>query len=255
MNYSYRVKSIDFTESGIKVKFVPNTDPFEVEISRENREQFFDVLRKNEYNTERLYINTVFKKYGNSRDALTINIPNESGVGNTPSEWIECKFINNESQHPQGTVHSTNTIELGSYKEKPLYWTKIGEYGNSDLYLCDSFVEKRRFDENSNNYYASELRQFLKSFYDEAFSASEKSRVISHPLLDDFVFVLSVDEFCKYEASIKKIGSSWWLRSPGYDKDAAAFVLKDGTLYNYYGNYVFRDDSGVRPAIFLRRSF
>ena len=252
MSCSYRIESIDFTESGIKVSFVPNAESLEVEISKEHTEQFFDVLRKNKYSTEHLYLNTVFKKYGNTRDALAINIPNESGYGTSPSEWIDCNFTNNESQHSQETVHSTDTIEFGAYKEKSLYWTKIGEYGDGDLYLCDSIVEKSRFDSSTNNYSTSEICQFLKSFYDEAFSPAEKSRVISHPLLHDFVFVLSVDEFCKYEASIKKIDSSWWLRSKGHGTCYAEFVDYDGSVGSG-GLYVANDTIGVRPAIFLKK--
>lgn len=114
MSCSYRIESIDFTESGIKVSFVPNAESLEVEISKEHTEQFFEVLRKNKYNTDRIYLNTMFKKSGNSHDALAINVPNESGCGTSPSEWIDCNFINNESQHYQETASTTNTsIELG----------------------------------------------------------------------------------------------------------------------------------------------
>lgn len=79
MSCSYKIKSIEYTESGVKVNFVPNAESLEVEISKENIEQFFDTLRKNKYNYDHLYLNTVFKKFGNSCDALAINVPNENG--------------------------------------------------------------------------------------------------------------------------------------------------------------------------------
>lgn len=253
MSCSYRIKSIDFTESGIKVNFVPNADSLEVEISKEHTEQFFDILRKNKYNSDRLYLNTVFKKYGNSRDALAINVPNESGIGSSPSKWIDCKFCDSDSQHSQEVAPSANTsIELGMYNEKSLYWIKIGPILGGDLYLCDSIIEIRRFDEASNIYSKSEIRQFLKSFYEESFLPSEKGKIISHPLLKDFIFLLSEDEYLKYDLNIKNIGNLWWLRSQGSRYASyAKFVNYDGSVGG--GFYVANDSVGVRPAIILKR--
>lgn len=248
MSCSYRIKSIDFTDSGIKVNFAPNADSLEVEISIEHIEQFFDVLRKNKYNSDRLYL---FKKYGNSHDALSINAPNESGVGTSPSVWIDCKFSDNNSQE---TASITNTsIELGVYKDKPLYWTKIGPLLDCDLYLCDSIIEIRRFDETSNIYSQSEIRQFLKSFYEESFLPSEKGKIISHPLLKDFTFLLSEDEYFKYNINIKNIEKSWWLRSQGKYASYTKIVNYDGSV-GCGGLYVANDTIGVRPAVILKRS-
>lgn len=256
MSCSYRVKSIDFTDSGIKVNFVPNADSLEVEISKEHTEQFFDILRKNKYNSDRLYLNTVFKKYGNSRDALAINVPNESGCGTSPSEWINCKFCDSD---PQETTSTTNTsIELGMYNEKPLYWTKIGELECGDVYLCDSIIETRRFDEASNIYSQSEIRKFLKSFYEESFLPSEKCKIISHPLLKDFIFLLSEDEYLKYDLNIKNIKNPWWLRSQSGYASYAKLVNYDSSVgddYSSGGFYVANDTVGVRPAIILKILF
>jgi len=252
MSCSYRVKSIDFTESGIKVNFVPNADSLEVEISKEHIEQFFDILRKNKYNSDRLYLNTVFKKYGNSRDALAINIPNENGIGNSPSKWIDCKFCDSDSQE---TASITNTsIELGIYNEKPLYWTKIGELECGDFYLCDSIIEIRRFDEASNIYSKSEIRRFCTALFNTDFSYAEKCMMISHPLLKDFIFLLSEDEYFKYNINIKNIEKSWWLRSQGKYASYTKIVNYDGSVGNG-GLYVANDSVGVRPAIILKRSF
>jgi hypothetical protein len=251
---SYRIKSIDFTDSGIKVNFVPNADSLEVEISKEHTEQFFDILRKNKYNSDRLYLNTVFKKYGNSRDALAINVPNESGCGTSPSDWIDCKFCDSDSQHSKEIASTTNTsIELGMYNEKPLYWTKIGEFECGDVYLCDSIIETRIFDEMSNDYSKSEIRRFCTSIYNTAFSYAEKYMMTSHPLLKDFIFLLSEDEYLKYDLNIKNIGRLWWLRSQSGYASYAKLVYYDGSVSG--GFYVSNDAVGVRPAIILKRSF
>lgn len=250
---SYRIKSIEYTESGIKVNFIPNADSLEVEIAKEHIEQFFDILRKNKYNTECLSLNTIFKKCGNPRDALAINVPNESGVGTSPSKWIDCSFTNSGSPESNDVSHSADTIKFGLWKLCHMRWSKIGTLDCGDIYLCDSIVDNMVFDESSNNYSKSDLRQFLTSFYENAFSPSEKSRIIRHPLLDDFAFALSINEFCKYETNIKKIDSTWWLRSPNEDMDSAAHVCGCGMLYDTCC-HISDERRGVRPAIILKRS-
>ena len=110
---SYRIKSIEYTDSGIKVNFVPNADSLEVEISKDHIEQFFDILRKNKYNSNCLYLNTVLNKCSNSYDALAINVPNENGIGTSPSEWIDCHFNNSDSQSSNEAPRSADTIKFG----------------------------------------------------------------------------------------------------------------------------------------------
>lgn len=241
---------------GIKVNFVPNADSLEVEISKDNIEQFYNILGKNKYITERLYLNTVFNKYGNSHDALAINVPNESGIGNGPSEWIDCNFTNNDSQESDETAHSADTVKSGLWKEDYMFWylswSKIGELDCGDIYLCDSIVNKMAFDESSNNYSKSDLRRFLKSFYEKAFSPSEKSRMVCH-LLRDFAYTLSMIEFCKYESNIKKIESTWWSRSTNEDANFAAHVCGCGVLADTCC-HISDERRGVRPAIILKRS-
>lgn len=254
---SYRIKSIEYTDSGIKVNFVPNADSLEVEISKDHIEQFFDILRKNKYNTEHLYLNTVLNKCSNSHDALAINVPNENGIGTSPSEWIDCHFNNSDPQNSNEASRSADTIKFGLWKEDDMYWylswSKIGELDCGDIYLCDSIVDSRIFDETSNNYSKSDLRQFLKSFYEKAFSPSEKSRMICHPLLKDFTYALSILEFCKYETNIKKIDSTWWLRSPNADTNSAAHICGCGVLADTCC-HISDERRGVRPAIILKRS-
>lgn len=251
MSCSYRIKSIEYTDSGIKVNFIPNADSLEVEISKEHIEQFFDILRKNKYNSDHLYLSTIFKKYGSSRDALAINVHNENVIGNSTSEWVDCSFTDKDVISAN-VASSSTSIKFGVYNEKPLYWTKIGELACGDIYLCDSIIEIRRFDEASNIYSHSEIRRFCTELYEETFLSSEKDKIISHPLLKDFIFLLSEDEYLKYDLSIKNIGRLWWLRSQGCYARYAKIVNYDGSVSG--GFYVSNDATGVRPAIILKRS-
>jgi hypothetical protein len=88
---------------------------------------------------------------------------------------------------------------------------------------------------------------------------------------DDYVFLLSVEEVLKYFPGLKlhKDGdgdewwydadnrlatkfngnrSWWWLRSPGYTQDRAAYVDGDGHVF-LSGNNVDYSEGGVRPAL------
>ena len=64
----------------------------------------------------------------------------------------------------------------------------------------------------------------------------------------DKIFLLSAEEYKKYEDKIPLIRDSWWLRSPGYDQFFAAFVYGNGPL-NYGGDDVNNDAVAVRPAL------
>jgi hypothetical protein len=63
---------------------------------------------------------------------------------------------------------------------------------------------------------------------------------------------LSTKEVSSLKTSVRSFGDDWWLRSPGYDSDYAAFVNYDGGV-NGYGRNVGNYDS-VRQASFLNLS-
>lgn len=65
---------------------------------------------------------------------------------------------------------------------------------------------------------------------------------------DDKIFLLSVEEYEKYEKAIPEINTWWWLRSPGDYSDNAAYVHSDGSVSNY-GYNVDIDNVAVRPAL------
>ena len=48
---------------------------------------------------------------------------------------------------------------------------------------------------------------------------------------------------------INKCVGAWWLRSPGFDTERAANVSPEGLVI--HGNWVYRDDLGVRPALWV----
>ena len=64
----------------------------------------------------------------------------------------------------------------------------------------------------------------------------------------DKIFLLSAEEYKKYEDKIPFIRDSWWLRSPGDVQANAAFVYDDGYLIDL-GYGVSYDAVAVRPAL------
>ena len=64
----------------------------------------------------------------------------------------------------------------------------------------------------------------------------------------DEIFLLSADEYIKYEPNILHIRCWWWLRSPGYYSDYAASVRLDGSIY-LNGDNVRCGNDAVRPAL------
>lgn len=65
---------------------------------------------------------------------------------------------------------------------------------------------------------------------------------------DDPVFLLSIEEYKKYENNIPIVKNWWWLRSPGIYQYCAAGVYGDGSV-SYNGSIVHNDDDAVRPAL------
>ena len=69
----------------------------------------------------------------------------------------------------------------------------------------------------------------------------------------DKIYLLSIAEFNALSNSIRVTGSgsSWWLRSPGYDSGMAAVVDSEGSL-DTIGDGVGNGERGVRPALTIK---
>ena len=121
---------------------------------------------------------------------------------------------------------------------------------------------------------------FLRDFYNEAFTAEERGRIILHYVqtpanpvygtpggnsVFDRLFLLSIDEasslmsyrYCEATAYARARGvntygnrCNWWLRSPGGLASAAAFVDHRGRIDNE-GAAVMTGYFGVRPAMWI----
>ena len=165
-------------------------------------------------------------------------------------------------------------IKFGSYPQtvdgqvQPIEWQVLSKENNKMLVISKYGLDAKRFDNSSNVWKNSKIRQWLNDyFYNNAFSEQEKKYIKSSNLSDvgttDNVFLLSKEEAEKYfaddEARKCKItdyafgngGSkndddfcTWWLRSPNPDNGGSVYgVFIDGSVpYTYvnFGNVVAR---------------
>lgn len=105
------------------------------------------------------------------------------------------------------------------------------------------------------------------TFYESAFTASEKKRILSVTNKNadspagvdggsdtvDRVFFLSYDEVNRYlpTAADRKLGIDWWLRSPGKYRVNAMYVYANGNI-STSGSDVGHNNVYYRPAMWIK---
>lgn len=161
-----------------------------------------------------------------------------------------------------GVTHIPKGLKIGDeFELADINW-KILDITDAG-YMCigDSLGDKK-FDENSSDWNESSLREYLNNeFYEKIAREVGRENIISSKrnLLsldgqteygesDDFVSLLTVDEYRKYRKLIPNTGDWWWLVTPWstpcneYSKTVAV-VSPSGGIYH--------DDcdcsNGVRP--------
>lgn len=246
--HTYKLDAINYKDGEFHVRFIPNSEPIEFIVSGKSAEKFFDALKAIDYKTDKIFIDTCSNKYGNSSDKASIG-----------GDWIECEF-ESEPEQDKEEPSIVRRIKMGEYNGKPLHWVYLGHYDDeTDLFLSEDIICRRRFDPNSNDWFNSELAKWLScEFTEKAFLPSEYRQLVPFKYagkgtFGHKVFLLSKDEYEKYQNKIPNVDGSWWLRSQGYNAHTAAYVIPCGTVC--IGGYILHDDYyGVRPALRLRRS-
>lgn len=131
-------------------------------------------------------------------------------------------------------------------------------------YVClsDGLKERKIFDSETNNWESSSLREYLNNdFYKKIVDeiGKENIRPFGRDLLsldgqneygvcEDYVSILSVDDYRQYRNLIPNIDRWWWLLTPwstpcnGY-KIQVSVVSPSGGVVNYYCSINY----GVRP--------
>lgn len=161
-----------------------------------------------------------------------------------------------------GVIHVPKGLKIGDgFELADVNW-KILDITDAG-YMCigDSFGNKI-FDTNSNNWNKSSLRAYLNGkFYKKVSKEIGEDNIVAfkRDLLsldgqeeygetDDFVSLLTVDEYRKYRKFIPNIDEWWWLITPWSTpcnnyKSTVAVVSPSGCI----GNFNRNDNLGVRP--------
>jgi hypothetical protein len=151
-------------------------------------------------------------------------------------------------------------------------WRVLDVAENKALLITDDIIENRAYNSELTNitWEKCTLRQYLNGDFYNKFSDAEKSAIIETTLVNnnnarygtvggdttqDKVFLLSIDEVNQYFKSNaeRSIEAWWWLRSPGYYSNSAAYVNIDGYV-NGFGDNVIDNYGSVRPVLYINLS-
>ncbi len=167
--------------------------------------------------------------------------------------------------YPQTVEGNEEPVE---WEAQPIEWQILAKEKNRMFLISRYGLDARAFDDTSNNWEDSEIRQWLNGFfYNKAFSDKEKKMINSFE--GDKVFFLSKEEAegffdnsesrqCKptkyaviHKAYVNSKGYSyWWLRSSHCDLDnCVCAVGGSGNLDHYC--YVYDNVGVVRPALWI----
>ena len=160
------------------------------------------------------------------------------------------------------------------FSETPFFVLDTDRQNNRVLVMAKDIVAEAPYHEIGGGvtWERCTLRKILNTTYYESLPQDKKNQILEVTLKNpnneghntaggndtrDKVFLLSIDEARRYftdnESRIAKFqGKSawWWLRSPGYFSDLAAYVLIDGVVL-VNGVHVTHRHVGVRPAFWL----
>lgn len=173
-------------------------------------------------------------------------------------EWIKFKYtywaksyVGNISTNYRGSGEATSKSQWPAFSPThvPLDWDGKKWGTEADLYYLHA------------RYWCN------TTFYESAFTASEKKRILSvtnknadspagidgGPDTVDRVFFLSYDEVNRYlpTAAERKIGVDWWLRSPGKYRVNAMYVYANGNI-STSGSDVGHNNVYYRPAMWIK---
>ena len=167
------------------------------------------------------------------------------------------------------------SIIFGTYNDIPVKWRVLAKVDEKILLITErilllkeyhserGFISWKNCDMRNKtltslhvSMFSKEQRGLISTTYNTS-SSSELFMSMDRAIVEDKLFLLSVDDLYRYlpsaKARIAKINGFttwWWLRSPGiYDNDAACICY--GGYENLYGYNTFRELGGVRPALWL----
>ena len=182
-------------------------------------------------------------------------------------------------ENPFKGANVGDMVKFGRYPQtaagdvQDIEWRVLAVEGNKVLAISRYGLDAKRFDDNSNKWWNSEIRGWLNGeFYNSSFNDDEKGIIASSD--PGKVFLLSKKEAVEYfdsdedrkcvpteyakanRALVEYGCCRWWLRSPHPNPDSSSSVCcvkYDGDADGKYRS-VDSDDGSVRPALWINLS-
>lgn len=133
----------------------------------------------------------------------------------------------------------------------PRRWTLLSREGDAVLLLSRSSIRNRIFDANGNRWEESSLKKWMTaSALDGRYLKQERAimRIVdeTHKGFPEYEFLLSEEEYRKYQSLIPFDEDDWWLRDEVIERNHAKCVTEDQVVKA-------PEDMkrGVRPAVWI----
>ncbi len=171
--------------------------------------------------------------------------------------------VENAVNNPYAANNIGDVVTFGSYN-----WYIIGKSDNGVTLLMKENLTTKGYNDSyaSVTWETCSLRTYLNGDFYNSFSADDKAKIVKTSITnpnnpdystnggnntEDYIYLLSIDEANALSDTIRanSSGSWWWLRSPGYYSDCAAFVYEGGFVITLGNNVDI--EYGVRPALNL----
>lgn len=190
--------------------------------------------------------------------------------------FFSCFFVSCDilEELPDSKYKVGSTVSFGEYNGHSIEWIVLDKADGKALLLSKYLLAQKAYDSSNESaiWSDSSIRSWLNGyFYSNTFSYSERLRIVDSYILNDDnpvfgtsggqntydkVFLLSTEEVVRYCSSSNvqaeyRNGSigGWWLRSPGYISNYAAFVGVYGTI-SQIGDRI-NIEGGIRPSIWI----
>ena len=161
-------------------------------------------------------------------------------------------------------------IEVGKpFKVGDLEFVALEHFEEESAVILKEFWQQAQFDEDTNNYAESDIREKLNTdFYNQLSAIVGKDNIVEHSVdltsddgrkdygsCDDYISLLTCDLYRRYVSILDEYRPDdwWWLATP-YSTESNGYaalvrcVYHDGTLI--YVNFINR--LGVRPFCILK---
>lgn len=125
-----------------------------------------------------------FGKYPQSvkeESVLINNTVNANGYyeGSDGEEYVKIVANPNKKDYQFSTSETVNGGSEYYFKLEPIRWRIILDDSEGLTLMCDSIIDTKRYDDNSNNYKNSEIRNWLNNqFYNSAFNDIQRNIIL-----------------------------------------------------------------------------